>query len=279
MNCETAEEDRAKILQLLMDFKETPQSKIFPNNEFGYWSVKVNRPLRQSITLNRASLQRAVNALSRRDVELNQECRNALIYHGVIVPLKDETPVLVSGTSIFDKQYEKFRSIKFPKTVGQMLADEALSITLLILCKMMDEKQEWLDMADFESRFDNDTTAKAMKLKYSKIESILPIFRETNPKAEVVLKAGKPIPDASLRDTEIIPFRYEGGIDGFLKNEILPYSPDAWIDESSIETGYELSFTKYFYKPKQLRTIEEISSDIRAIEERTDGLLDEILGR
>ena len=278
-NCETAEEDRAKILQLLMDFKETPQSKIFPNNEFGYWSVKVNRPLRQSITLNRASLQRAVNALSRRDVELNQECRNALIYHGVIVPLKDETPVLVSGTSILAKQYEKFRSIKFPKTVGQMLADEALSITLLILCKMMDEKQEWLDMADFESRFDNETTAKAMKLKYSKIESILPIFRETNPKAEVVLKAGKPIPDASLRDTEIIPFRYEGGIDGFLKNEILPYSPDAWIDESSIETGYELSFTKYFYKPKQLRTIEEIISDIRAIEERTDGLLDEILGR
>ena len=278
-NCETAEEDRAKILQLLMDFKETPQSKIFPNNEFGYWSVKVNRPLRQSITLNRASLQRAVNALSRRDVELNQECRNALIYHGVIVPLKDETPVLVSGTSILAKQYEKFRSIKFPKTVGQLLADEALSITLLILCKMMDEKQEWLDMAEFESRFDNETTAKAMKLKYSKIESILPIFRETNPKAEVVLKAGKPIPDASLRDTEIIPFRYEGGIDGFLKNEILPYSPDAWIDESSIETGYELSFTKYFYKPKQLRTIEEIISDIRAIEERTDGLLDEILGR
>ena len=278
-NCETSEEDRAKILQLLMDFKETPQSKIFPNNEFGYWSVKVNRPLRQSITLNRASLQRAVNALSRRDVELNQECRNALIYHGVIVPLKDETPVLVSGTSIFAKQYEKFRSIKFPKTVGQLLADEALSITLLILCKMMDEKEEWLDMAEFESRFDNETAAKAMKLKYSKIESILPIFRETNPKAEVVLKAGKPIPDASLRDTEIIPFRYEGGIDGFLKNEILPYSPDAWIDESSIETGYELSFTKYFYKPKQLRTIEEISGDIRAIEKRTDGLLDEILGR
>ena len=45
-NCETAEDDRKAILKLLLDFKETPQSKIFPNNEFGYWSVKVCRPLR-----------------------------------------------------------------------------------------------------------------------------------------------------------------------------------------------------------------------------------------
>ena len=92
-------------------------------------------------------------------------------------------------------------------------------------------------------------------------------------------KKGKPVVDKKSKDTEIIPFRYEGGIEGFFQNEILPYSPDAILDEKSIETGYELSFTKYFYKPKQLRTIEEISSDIRAIEERTDGLLDEILGR
>ena len=68
------------------------------------------------------------------------------------------------------------------------------------------------------------------------------------------------------------------GINGFLKNEILPYTPDAWIDEESIQVGYELSFTKYFYKPKTLRSIEEITNDIRNIEKRTLGLLDEILG-
>ena len=145
-NCETTEEDRAQILQLLMDFKETPQSKIFPNNEFGYWSVNVYQPQR-------------------------------------------------------DEQ-------------GNIVRD----------------------------------------------------------------KKGKPVIDKKSKDTEIIPFRYEGGIEGFFQNEILPYTPDAILDEKSIETGYELSFTKYFYKPKQLRTIEEISGDIRAIEERTDGLLDEILG-
>jgi type I restriction enzyme M protein len=145
-NCETTETDRAQIMQLLMDFKETPQSKIFPNNEFGYWSVKVYQPQR-------------------------------------------------------DEQ------------------------------------------------------------------------------GNIICKKGVPVIDKKSKDTEIIPFRYEGGIEGFFQNEILPYSPDAILDKNSIEAGYELSFTKYFYKPKQLRTIEEISQDIRQIEERTDGLLDEILGK
>ena len=91
-------------------------------------------------------------------------------------------------------------------------------------------------------------------------------------------KKGKPVIDKKSKDTEIIPFRYEGGIEGFFENEIKPYSPDAIIDMKSVETGYELSFTKYFYKPVQLRTLEEITLDIRAIEKETDGLLDEILG-
>lgn len=85
--------------------------------------------------------------------------------------------------------------------------------------------------------------------------------------------------DKKSKDVEIIPFRYEGGIEGFFENEIKPYSPDAIMDMKSVETGYELSFTKYFYKPKQLRSIDEISQDIRSIEERTDGLLNEILGK
>ena len=145
-NCETSDADREQIMKLLMDFKETPQSKIFPNNEFGYWSVKVYQPQR-------------------------------------------------------DEQ------------------------------------------------------------------------------GNIIMKKGVPVIDKKSKDVEIIPFRYEGGIEGFFENEIKPYSPDAIIDMKSVETGYELSFTKYFYKPKQLRTIEEISKDIRDIEQRTDGLLDEILGK
>ena len=143
-NCETSETDREQIIKLLMDFEETPQSKIFPNNEFGYWSVKVYQPQR-------------------------------------------------------DEQ------------------------------------------------------------------------------GNIVRKKGVPVIDKKSKDTEIIPFRYEGGIEGFFQNEILPYTPDAIIDKNSIETGYELSFAKYFYKPQELDSLDIIKEKIRKIEKRTDGLLDEIV--
>lgn len=84
--------------------------------------------------------------------------------------------------------------------------------------------------------------------------------------------------DKSLKDTEQIPFSFEGGIEAFFKNEILPYVPDAWIDKESITIGYELSFTKYFYKPVELRPFEEIVKDIKQLEAETDGLLSTIIG-
>ncbi len=89
-------------------------------------------------------------------------------------------------------------------------------------------------------------------------------------------KKGNPLkPDS---DKEQIPFTYEGGINAFIENEVKPYSPTSYIKEGTEKIGYELSFTKYFYQPIQLRTLEEITADIRAIEQETDGLLDEILG-
>ena len=89
-------------------------------------------------------------------------------------------------------------------------------------------------------------------------------------------KKGKPVKPNS--DKEIVPFTYEGGIEAFIENEVKPYAPDVFIKSGAEKVGYELSFTKYFYKPVQLRTLEEIALDIRAIEKETDGLLDEILG-
>lgn len=92
-------------------------------------------------------------------------------------------------------------------------------------------------------------------------------------------KKGNPVIDKERSgDTEIIPFTYEGGIDAFIQNEVHPYAPDAFVKPGSEKVGYELSFTKYFYKPVQLRTLGKIAADIRAIEKETDGLLDEIIG-
>ena len=93
---------------------------------------------------------------------------------------------------------------------------------------------------------------------------------------EIVDTKGKPVrPDT---DKEIVPFTYEGGIDAFIENEVCPYAPHAYTKPGIEKIGYEISFTKYFYQPVQLRTLDEITADIRSVEKETDGLLNEILG-
>jgi len=91
-------------------------------------------------------------------------------------------------------------------------------------------------------------------------------------------KKGKLTTDKDLTDTEQIPLDYEGGINAFIEAEVLPYAPDAWVDGSKTQIGYEISFTKHFYKPVQLRELAEIIADIRALEAETEGLLEEVLG-
>ena len=85
-------------------------------------------------------------------------------------------------------------------------------------------------------------------------------------------------PDTDLRDTEQVPLLEEGGIEAFLRREVLPYTPDAWYVPDSVKVGYEISFTRHFYKPQPLRSLEEIRADILALEQETEGLLAEIVG-
>ena len=84
-------------------------------------------------------------------------------------------------------------------------------------------------------------------------------------------------PDSDLRDTEQIPLQEEGGIEAFLRREVLPYASDAWYHPESVRIGFEISFTRHFYKPKPMRTLEEIRADILALEKETEGLLGEII--
>ena len=80
-----------------------------------------------------------------------------------------------------------------------------------------------------------------------------------------------------LRDSEQIPLTTEGGIDALLEREVLPYAADVWYRPEKVKIGYEISFTRYFYQPQPLRTLEEIREDILALERETEGLLGEIL--
>jgi type I restriction enzyme M protein len=85
-------------------------------------------------------------------------------------------------------------------------------------------------------------------------------------------------PDSDLRDTEQVPLLEEGGIDAFLRREVLPYAPDAWYHADKVKIGYEISFNRYFYKPQPLRSLEDIRADLLAVEQAAAGLLDKILG-
>lgn len=85
-------------------------------------------------------------------------------------------------------------------------------------------------------------------------------------------------PDVNLRDSEQIPLLEQGGIKAFIEREVLPYTADAWVDASKTQVGYEISFTRHFYKPVPMRTLAEIKEDIFALEQETEGLLHEIVG-
>ncbi len=134
---------------------------------------------------------------------------------------------------------------------------------------------------------------KALKESAERAEDAPPVIRKIHKKGAApdllhglfeTSIGGKPAvveyePDPELRDTEQVPLLEPGGIDAFLRREVLPYAPDAWYDPASVKTGYEISFTRYFYKPQPLRPLEEIRSDILALQKETEGLLDEIIGR
>ena len=85
-------------------------------------------------------------------------------------------------------------------------------------------------------------------------------------------------PDSDLRDSEQIPLLEPGGIEAFFRREVLPHTSDAWIDEGAMKIGYEVSFTRHFYKPQPLRTLEEIRADILALERESEGRIAEIVG-
>ncbi len=84
-------------------------------------------------------------------------------------------------------------------------------------------------------------------------------------------------PDNELRDAEQIPLMEDGGIEGFLRREVLPYAPDAWYVERSVKIGYEISFNRHFYKPVAMRSLDEIRGDIVGLERETEGLMAGIL--
>lgn len=202
-NCEFTPEIRKEIMRIFLEMEQSEVSRIFNNEDFGYWAVTVERPLRL-----RVYPERKIPAGVLKDAEMES-------YLSAIKSLKPSM-----------------------------------------------ELDDW------------KAFAKATKLKAALLKKVRPYITEKDANAQPIEGEA----DVELRDTEIVPFAYEGGIDAFIENEVKPYAPDAYVDDKKTQIGYEISFTKYFFTPSEVRSVKIITDDLRNLETQTAGMLDEILG-
>jgi type I restriction enzyme M protein len=192
-NCQLADPDIARICETFLGFQESEESKIFPNEYFGYRKVTVERPLRL---------------------------------------------IGVDPSRVYSAKE----------------------------LKELKEKAER----------DEDAPAVIRKIhKRGTADSLHGLFERTIGGETVVVEYE---PDPDLRDTEQVPLLEEGGVDAFLKREVLPYAPEGWYDPSSEKIGYEISFAREFYRPQPLRSLDEINADILAVERETEGIIGEVVG-
>lgn len=110
--------------------------------------------------------------------------------------------------------------------------------------------------------------------KYTKVVVERPLLDEAG---KPVLKKGKPQPDSSRRDTESIPFKED--IDAYMEKNVLPYAPDAWIDTNKSKVGYEIPFTREFYKYVEPRKSDDIYNHLQELDRQEAALMAKIMGR
>lgn len=116
-------------------------------------------------------------------------------------------------------------------------------------------------------------TFDRLDFKYSKVTVERPMLDE---KGMPILKRGKFVPDVSKRDTEIIPWGTD--FDAYMQKNVLPYVPDAWIDEKKTKIGYEIPFTRHFYKYVPPRKSEEIFDELVQLSKQEQKLMKELFG-
>jgi len=247
-NCKLSDQHIRQICDLVLNPVETEKSKVFSNEAFGYWKVTVERPLRLKVDLSDTALKR-----------FRQTCEAAR--EEPLARLMERVAGKIGAGPHLD-----FNA--FMKTLDKMAGENGVKITA-----------KYQKLLQSELAVTDENAVPVIKKIYQ------PGKTQANPLYGLHKKEidGKPClveyePDSNLRDTEQVSLLEEGGIEAFFKREVLPYAPDAWIDESKTQIGYEISFTRYFYKPAPLRTLEEIKADIFALEKETDGLLEQIVG-
>jgi type I restriction enzyme M protein len=220
------------------EFLTSDIAKVFDNEDFGFRRITVERPLRLNFQASPERIER-----------LQEESGFA----GLAKSKKKGAPG--------EREVEEGRELQ-----EQILARlRTLNATQVI--KNRDAFEKTLRSAFQKAKLDVPTPV---------FKSVMSALSERDESADVCTDSkGRPEPDADLRDNENVPLKED--ILTYFKRQVLPHVPDAWIDETKTKVGYEIPFTRHFYKYKALRALAEIEEEIRALEDEVQGMLGEVL--
>jgi type I restriction enzyme M protein len=282
-------------------------SKVFDNADFGYYKVTIERPkrLKAQFTAKRIADLRFDKGL--KDVMQQVYAKyGEKVYEDLRANKKEILDWAEKEGFELNKKQEE--TLLKKETWTKQLA--ILEIAALLLNKLGD--QEYTDFNIFKDKVDDVLKAEKIKLSATEKNQILNAVSWYDETVEKVIKATvklsgekldqllyqfdctvEDLPnygyyptakkgefvtyetDSDLRDTENVPLK-ENIYEYFLQ-EVQPHVAEAWINLEATKIGYEISFNKYFYQHKALRSLEEVTADILALEKQSDGLIHEIL--
>ncbi|HBR68783.1 MAG TPA: hypothetical protein DEA55_05340 [Rhodospirillaceae bacterium] len=315
-NCELSSEDIDRITRTFLDFKETEQSKIFPNAAFGYWKVTVERPLRLHSQLSLKAIETLRFASGEEEIrstlydefgddlfnnfsQIASQLEKRLTEWGGDDEAEDDENGEDAGTKkkgLPEKKKKKLLDSATWERDGQ-LVETAMALRKALGDKLFEDHNVFRDrveavLEDESIKLRGPDLKKLLEAVSWRVETAPPVIAKVHKSGKVKADPlrglfetnldGKPAiveyeTDTELRDTEQVPLLEDGGIEAFIKREVLPYTPDAWIKKDATKIGYEISFTRHFYKPQPLRTLDQIRADIAALEKETEGLIGEIV--
>ena len=315
-NCELSPDDITRITQTFLDFQQTPESKIFPNAAFGYWKVTVERPLRLHSQLTLQAIEALRFASGDEDLRsvLFEEFGESLFTGFASISADVEKRLADWGSDEADEEpgddeesaspakglpEKKKKKLLDPATWARdgRLVDVATQLRAALGEQLFEDHNTFREqVAAWLKHTGTKLPAADLKLILKtvswRVDTAPPVRAKVHKPGKTQADPlhglyaaqvdGKPAvveyePDADLRDTEQVPLLEDGGVQAFIRREVLPYTPDAWVKPDATKIGFEVSFTRHFYKPQPLRTLGEIRADILAIEEEAGGLLDGLL--
>jgi type I restriction enzyme M protein len=223
------------ITKLYGDFEVNEFSKIFDNQDFGYQRITVERPLK----LNFQASEERIESLKEEKAFIN------------IASSKKKGEAA-------EKEIEE----------GKRLQD-----SILKMLSSMDSDNLYKNRDEFTKLLKQHIKKSGIDINPPLLKTILKALSEQDETADVCTKKGEPEPDTNLRDYENVPLKED--VQAYFEREVIPHVPDAWIDDSKTKVGYEINFTKEFYKYTPLRSLDDIRADIMALEDELEGLLKE----